>query len=156
MCISKSWFSDVKMKLFCRYFIFVVNINPFSTGILCKLAFFKKTRNPTLNVNISKTRSISKSTLKLKKQRYFLLPTHPAWLHGRGSAYCTSLHRCQQLAALKRFMMSQKKIQCAHFCLFLLEMNQNFQQTEIFHCWAKAIPLLNPFSPGIIWKIDFF
>ena len=118
MCICKSWFSDVKMKLFCRHFISVVNFNPFSTGILCKLAFFKKTRNPTLNVNISKTRSNSKSTLKWKKQRYFMLPTHPAWLHGRGSAYCTSLHRCQQLAALKRLMMNQKKISiCSFLCI---------------------------------------
>ena len=115
MCICKSWFSDVKMKLFCRHFISVVNFNPFSTGILCKLAFLKKKRNPTLNVNISKTRSNSKSTLKWKKQRYFMLPTHPAWLHGRGSAYCTSLHRCQQLAALKRLMMNQKKFSICSF-----------------------------------------
>ena len=35
-------------------------------------------------------------------------------------------------------------------------MSQNFQQTGIFHRWAKAIPLLNPFSPGIIWKTDIF
>ena len=40
-------------------------------------------------------------------------------------------------------LMSQKKIlNLLFFCVFLLEMNWNFQQIAIFHPWAKAISLL--------------
>ena len=50
--------------------------------------------------------------------------------------------------------MSQKILQFAFFCLFLLKMCWNLQQTVTFHLWAKALPLLNPFSPGILCEID--
>ena len=51
-------------------------------------------------------------------------------------------------------MISQKSFLFAIFCLFLLEMSRNFRQTAIFHFWAKAMLLLNPFSAGIFWKTD--
>ena len=33
-------------------------------------------------------------------------------------------------------------------------MSWNFQQIAIFHLWAKAIPLLNPLIPVMLWKIN--
>ena len=33
-------------------------------------------------------------------------------------------------------------------------MRRNFRKTAFFHFWTKAMLWLNPFSPGIHWKID--
>ena len=33
-------------------------------------------------------------------------------------------------------------------------MRRNFRKTAFFHFWTKAMLWLNPFSPGILWKID--
>ena len=33
-------------------------------------------------------------------------------------------------------------------------MSLNFQEIAIYHILVKAVPLLNPFSSGILWKND--
>ena len=47
-----------------------------------------------------------------------------------------------------------KKFGFATFCLLLLKISRTFQKNAIFHLWVKAMPLLKPFGPKILWKID--
>ena len=47
-----------------------------------------------------------------------------------------------------------KKFEFATFCLLLLKISRTFQKNAIFHLWVKAMPLLKPFGPKILWKID--
>ena len=80
-----------------------------------------------------------------------------SYSHGytaEGSVTYNHRYLWERLAGLKGLMMSQKILQFAFFCLFLLKMCRNLQQTVTFHLWAKALPLLNPFSPGILCEID--
>ena len=153
---------DCVIKL-CDNWIFkaLLWINPFSTGILWKIGITKKAKHPTLNASISKSKTNSERKLTFSESLFNFLQNsvvfctfYPRGYPAGGSARYNPWCRCQRLAVLKELMMRQEKFWISFFCLFLLDMSSNFRKTAIFHFWAKVMLLLNPFSTGILWKID--
>ena len=134
--------------------------NPFSRGILWNIGFTKNAKDPTLNPSIWKTKTNSNEKLKLFKDNSIFFKTmlcfctfYQRGYTAGGLASYKRLFRCQLLALRKELRVYQKSFWICFFFLFLLKMSGNIREISIFHFWAKAVLLLNPFGTGILWKI---
>ena len=102
--------------------------------------------------HISNTRNNSKQNSNfLKAHNQFPLKQHcflcnlPTWIYVSGPVWLPVTSRAQRV--------NNEPWSCS-FCLFLLEINSNYNQTAIFYLWLKEMPAVNPSNLGILSKID--
>lgn len=110
-----------------------------------KLALKKKNPRKLLG-HVSKSRANLESRLTFSESLFNFLQSSITYCvlysHGyiaENSVSCNPWLCCQQLAGLKRLMISQKRLWiCSFFCIFL-KRSWHIQQITILHVIAKAI-----------------
>lgn len=110
----------------------------------------KKTHKTQIG-HVSNNKTNSESKLRFSKNSFKFIKIQLMWVHNR------RIHLIQPSAPLPATRRAQRvndEPWSCSFCLFLLEVNSNYNETAIFYFWIKAIPVVNPSSLGILSKID--
>ena len=136
---------------FCLFFFF--ERRPKTLYKLQLLTFEQKQCLYLSRTNLESKFRFSESSFKFLKKTCHL-NLYPRWY----TAWTPTLYNppchCQQIAGLKKLMMSQENFNSAFFDYFFGKWAEALKKIATFQLWAKAMPLLRPFSPVILRKIN--